>query len=55
MFLEMVLFCSMEYWVCFWCCKTRAEVVYQKVVSIETKLSYEKLRRLRWQRVSLDV
>ena len=28
----------MEYWVCLWCCKTRAEVVL-----IETKLSYEKV------------
>ena len=26
-----------------------------KVVSMETKWRYEKLRRLRWQRVSLDV
>ena len=26
-----------------------------KLVSIETKLSYEMLRRLRWQRVSSDV
>ena len=42
--------CSMEYWVCPWCCKTRG-----KVVSIETKLSYEKLRRLRWPCVSSDV
>ena len=50
MFLEIGFICSMEYWVCFWCCKTRG-----KVVSIETKLSYEKLRRLRWQRVSSDV
>ena len=50
MCLGMVFICSMEYWVCFWCCKTRG-----KVVSIETKLSYEKLRRLRWQRVSSDV
>ena len=32
------------------CCKTRGEVV-----SIETKLSYGNLRRLRWQRVSSDV
>ena len=50
MCLGMVFICSMEYWVCFWCFKTRG-----KVVSIETKLSYEKLRRLRWQRVSSDV
>ena len=37
-FLEISFICSMEYWVCFWCCKTRG-----KVVSIETKLSYEKI------------
>ena len=34
MFLGISFICSMEYWVCFWCCKTR-----EKVVSIETKLS----------------
>ena len=31
----------MEYWVCFWCCKTRAELVL-----IETKLSYEKVEKV---------
>ena len=50
MFLGISFICSMEYWVCFWCCKTRG-----KVVSIETKLSYEKLKRLRWQRVLSNV
>ena len=49
-FWNKVFICSMKYWVCFWCSKTRREVML-----IETKLSYEKLRRLRWQRVSLDV
>ena len=28
----------MEYWVCFWCCKTCADVVLT-----ETKLGYEKV------------
>ena len=32
-----------------------ARLVVSKLVSIETKLSYGKLRRLRWQRVSSDV
>ena len=32
-----------------------ARLVVFKLVSIEPKLSYEKLRRLRWQRVSSDV
>ena len=32
-----------------------ARLVVIKLVSIETKLSYEKLRKLRWQRVSSDV
>ena len=32
-----------------------ARLVASKLVSIETKLSYEKLRRLRGQRVSSDV
>ena len=32
-----------------------ARLVVRKIVRIETKLSYEKLRRLRWQRVSSDV
>ena len=31
-----------------------ARLVEFKLVSIETKLSYEMLRRLRWQRVSSD-
>ena len=35
------LFVAWSIWVCFWCCKTRGEVML-----IETKLSYEKLRRL---------
>ena len=50
MFKDKVFICSMEYWVCFWCGKTRGEVAL-----IETKLSYEKLRKLKWQRVSSDV
>ena len=32
-----------------------ARLVEFKLVSLETKLIYEKLRRLWWQRVSLDV
>ena len=32
-----------------------ARLMVSKLVSIETKLSYEMLRRLRWQRVSSDV
>ena len=38
MCLGRVFTCSMEYWVCFWCCKTRG-----KVVRMETKWIYEKV------------
>ena len=36
-------------------CFCAARLLEFKLVSIETKLCYEKLRRLWWQRVSLDV
>ena len=50
MFLGIVFICSMENVVC-----VCAASLVGEVVSIETKWSYEKLRRLRWQRVSSDV
>ena len=41
MCLGIVFICSIEYWLCFWCCKTR-----RKVVSIETKWSHEEVEKV---------
>ena len=51
MFLLIDFLCSIENVVCV----CAARLVVSKIVSKETKWSYEKLRRLRWQRVSSDV
>ena len=53
-FLGIGFICSMEYWVCFWCCKTRGKVVSKKTVRRRNGFM-RRLRRLRWQRVSSDV
>ena len=41
MCLGIIFICSMEYWLCFWCCKTR-----RKVVSIDSKWSYEEVEKV---------
>ncbi len=52
--LGIVFICSMEYLVCFLCCKTRGKVVSKETVRRRNGVM-RRLRRLRWQRVSSDV